>query len=284
MLSKLFKLKYPIILSLIASFSVQADATSNQMIETNLAPSDSSSIFKNLTGSVSFGYGSNFYELEASDNDQEMNLELEISSKYEDWKYGIYSYVTKKLIKEEKAQLGDTKLFFAKPLYLFDKESSFSSSIAGFVTLPTSESSRYDKEMYANFSIGPSLSWNKEKFNLSLLPRIGKVFNKYKTTFKGDANTSYYTKFSLAPAYQISNSLSTRFVTAVTQAWTDNKTSKAPTYSSEMSMALQLETQLYLNVAISNEDKIYKSDGISSNIKIFNNDSSEYSVTLTKEF
>lgn len=269
---------------LIFSINIFADTNSNQIIETSIAPTDLFSIFKKVNGSISLGYGSDFYELKSSEKEQDMTLELELSLAKDDWRYGVYSYVTKKLIKEEKAELGDTKLFFAKSLYLFNQESSFSSSVAGFVTLPTSQESRYEKEMYANFSIGPSLSWNKDKFNLSLLPRIGKVFNKYKTSFSGEANTSYYSKLSLAPTYQISNSLNAKIVTSITQAWTDSKTKKDPTYASEMSIDLKMDTQLYVNFAITNDNKIYKSDGISSNVKIFDKDLSAYSVTLTKEF
>ena len=284
MQSTLLKYKYLIMLSSIATFNVLANTTSNQIIETNLSPSDSFSFFKKIDGSISLGYGSDFYEIGSSEKSQEMNLEVELSTKKDDWRFGIYSYVSKKLIKEEKAELGDTKLFFAKPLYIFNQESSFSSSMAGFVTLPTSEESRYEKEMYANISIGPSLSWNKDKFNLSLLPRIGKVLNKYKTSFNGEANTSYYTKLSLAPTYQISESLSTKIVTSITQAWTDNKTRKDPTYATEMGLDLKLDSQLYVNFAISRDAKIYKSDGISSNVKIFDKELSAYSVTLTREF
>lgn len=284
MLIKLPKFIFPIMLSLMASANVLADITSTQMIEANLTSIDSDSVFKNVSGSVSLGYDSDFYESQATSKDQGISLGLELSLKRNDFKFGIISSVSKELIKEEQAQFGDTSLFFSTPLDLFSKESSFSSSLSTSLGLPTSEASRYDKEMYANFSIGPAFSWNNDKFNLAVIPRLGKIFNKYKTTFRGEANTSYYTKLALAPSYQISNSISTQFITSVTQSWTDNHTRKAPTYASVISTELKLDTTLAVSFSVSNEDRIYKSDGTSSNVKIFDKTLSVYSIALTKDF
>lgn len=273
-----------IALSMMASLGAFAETINDQVIETSLAPTESFEILKKINGSIGFGYESNFYEYKASDKEQGLTLQLEFFSKYDDWKYGVNSLISRNFAKEEKTEFGDTKLFVSKSLYLFDSQSSFSSSMYVSLILPTSNVSRYEKDMYGNFSFGPSISWNKDDFSLYLLPRLGKVFTKYKTTYSGEANTSYYTKLSLAPTYQITNSLSTQLTTSVTQAWTDNHTRKAPTYASELNTELRLDPKLAVSVAISNEDKIYKSNGMSSNVKVFDKESSVYSLTVTKDF
>ena len=270
--------------SLFISLTVSADTVSNQIIETSLTTNNSLDIFKKISGSIGVGYESDFYEYNSSDKEQGLNLQLEFFLKHNDWKYGINSVISKRLIKEEKAELGDTKLFIIRPLHLFTLQSSFSSSLSASLTLPTSNVSMYENEMYGNFSIGPSLTWNNRNFNFFLIPRIGKIFNKYKTNFSGENNTSYYSKLSVATSYQITNNLSTQFTTSMTQAWTDNNSRKQPTYASELNTDYLFGPQLSISLAISMNDKIYKSDGTSSNIKIFDKKLAAYSVTLTKEF
>ena len=270
--------------SLFISLTVSADTVSNQIIETSLTTNNSLDIFKKISGSIGVGYESDFYEYNSSDKEQGLNLQLEFFLKHNDWKYGINSVISKRLIKEEKAELGDTKLFIIRPLHLFTLQSSFSSSLSASLTLPTSNVSMYENEMYGNFSIGPSLTWNNRNFNFFLIPRIGKIFNKYKTNFSGENNTSYYSKLSVATSYQITNNLSAQFTTSMTQAWTDNNSRKPATYASELNTDYILGPQLSISLAISMNDKIYKNDGTSSNIKIFDKNLTACSVTLTKEF
>lgn len=284
MFSKIRPTIYVIALSLMASFEVSAELATNQMIETDVSPTDSYDIYKSINASIGFGYESDFYEYNAANKEQSLNLQLEITLKHNDWKYGVNTLVSKKLEKEEKSEFGDSKIFAFRSLNLFSPESSFTSSLTLSVSLPTSEYSRYEREMYANLAAGPTIAWKKESFNLFLIPRLGKVFSKYKTTFSGEANTSYYSKMSLAPTYQITDYLTTQFITSVTQAWTENHSRKPPTYSSELNTELRLDTNLSLGLAIANEDKIYKSNGTSSNLKIFDRNLSVYSLTVTKDF
>ncbi|MBY0415884.1 MAG: hypothetical protein K2Q18_17055, partial [Bdellovibrionales bacterium] len=284
MLSNLKASVYIIALSLMTSIGASAETIANQIVDTSLTPTETAGIFKNISGSIGFGYESDFYEYNAADKEQSLNLELVFSLKHNDWKYGLTTLISKNLVNEEKSQFGDTKISASRPLYLFSTDSSFSTSILTSLTLPTSEVSRYEKKMYGNFSAGPTISWKNGDFNIFVLPRLGKIFNKYKTTFSGEANTSYYTKVSIAPTYQFSNSLSTQLTTSVTQGWTDNNTRKAPTYASELATELRMDTSLSLSLAIANEDKIYKSNGTSSNVKIFDKNLSVYSLTVTKEF
>lgn len=284
MITKFSKFIFCSLLLLSASTNILADATSGQMIETSLISNETFNILKNLNGSISVGYNSDFYELQSSEKNQEINLQLEVFSRHNDWKYGIITSVSKELVKKEKTHLGDSALFLSRPLYIFSEESSFSTAMSLALALPTSKESRFEQEMYTNISIAPALTWKNNNFNLSLVPKIGKIFNKYKTNFVGNANTSYYTKLAIAPSYQISNSVTTQFVTSVTQAWTDNHTRTAPTYASVISTDLKLAAQLSVSLAISNENRIYKSDGTSSNIKIFDKKLSVYSVSLTKDF
>ena len=70
-------------LSSIATFNVLANTTSNQIIETNLSPSDSFSFFKKIDGSISLGYGSDFYEIGSSEKSQDMTLEVSEKGEYE---------------------------------------------------------------------------------------------------------------------------------------------------------------------------------------------------------
>ena len=284
MFIKLKKFINPFLLSLTLSLSAFAETSTNQIIETNLTDHNPLDIFKNVSGSIGFGYESDFYEFSATEKEQALNLQLEFIVKHNDWKYGLSSVVSKRLLKQEKAEIGDARLFVIKPLAIFAKESSFSSSLSASVALPTSQESRYEQEMYLNFSIGPSLTWNKDNLSFFLIPRIGKIFNKYKTSYNGENNTSYYSKVSIASSYQVLNSLSTQFTTSITQAWTDNHVRKLPTYASELSTDLKLASQLTFSLTVSINDKIYKSDGTSANIKIFDKNLSAYSVALTKDF
>ena len=284
MFIKLQKLICLLLSSLLITLTASADTVSNQIIETSLTTNDSLEILKKISGSIGVGYESDFYEYNTSDKEQGLSLQLELFLKHNDWKYGLNSVVFKRLIKEEEAELGDTKIFISRPLDLFASDSSISSSISASLLIPTSQESKYEKEMYGNFTIGPALNWKRDNLNFFLIPRIGKIFNKYKTTFSGENNTSYYNKLSIASSYQISNKLSTQFTTSITQAWTDNNSRKSPTYASELNTDYQLAAQLSISLAVSIDDKIYKSDGTSSNIKIFDKNLSAYSVTLTREF
>lgn len=284
MFSKLKISAYLVVLSLMASLDVSADTTTNQIIETNLEPIESFDFSEKINGSVGFGYGLDFNAYEGNAKEQSLNFNLEITLKHNDWKYGLNTSAYKILMKEEKTELGDTSFFALKPLYLFSTESSFSSSLFMALALPTSKLSRYEKTMYGNLSAGQSIAWKRDNLNISLAPRVGKVFNKYKTTYSGEANTSYYSKISLSPTYQFTNNLTTQFITSFTQSWTDNNTRKAPTYSSELNTELKMDTDLSLGLAIANEGKIYKSNGTSSNLKIFDRNLSVYSLTVTKDF
>lgn len=284
MLSKLRHSIYLVALIFAYSVEVCADTTTDQIIETTLEPTADFDISKNISGGIGFGYESNFYEQKAADKKHNLYLLLELAYKHNDWNYGLNALVSNELIKDEKTELGDTKIFALKSLDWFDPQSSLSSSLSLNLTLPSSDLSRYDKRMLVNFSGGPTISWKKDNFNIFLIPRLGKNFNKYKTTYIGEANTSYYTKWSVAPTYQFTDKLRTQFTTSVTQSWTENHSRKSPTYSTELSTELKVAKNLSLALGIGNEDKIYKSNGTSSNVKIFDRNLSIYSLIITKDF